>query len=118
MPAMAPISEGWFQFLGHGVVKNWKWLWGTTTWMDTLRDATTYGADIGALGAFGGVSEKALISIEQVIRNVYDTLHGRRGDIPLRDVPEVSEIYELADKLLADSSEGESISGEKKPNSD
>ena len=84
--------------------------------MDTLRDATTYGADVGALGAFGGVSEKALTSIVQVIRNVYDTLQGRPGSIPLQDVPEVGEIYELADKLLADSSEGESVSGETKPN--
>ena len=112
MSGYAPISEGWFEFLGHGIVKNWKWLWGTTTWMDTLRDTTTWGADIGALGAFGGVSEKALTSIVQVIRNVYDTLQGRPGSIPLQDVQEVGEIYELADKLLADSSEGGGARGE------
>ena len=78
----------------------------------TTRHYDVGGADIGALGAFGGVSEKALTSIVQVIRNVYDTLQGRPGSIPLQDVPEVGEIYELADKLLADSSEGGGARGE------
>ena len=38
------------------------------------------------------------------------------GSIPLQDVPEVGEIYGLADKLLADSSGGESVSGRNRPN--
>ena len=53
----------------------------------------------------------------QVIRNMYDTLQGRPGSIPLQDVPEVGEIYGLANKLLADSSEGESARGKNRPNS-
>ena len=63
--------------MGHGAVKNWKWLWGTTTWIDRLGYAGKKAADMAQAGTFGGLSNAALMQLVGLTRSVIDKLHGK-----------------------------------------
>ena len=113
-----PISEGYYDFIKHGVVKNWKWLWGTTTWMDTAADLGRWGIDVGMAGAYGSVSHKALESFLDIIRTVQDTMFYKSGSRRSADAPDLDdapEIYALLKDIHTTSSgsENETTSGER-----
>ena len=58
----------------HGVIETWKWLWGTTTWVDTAADLGRWDIDGSMSGAYGSVSHKALESFLDIIRTIQDTV--------------------------------------------
>jgi hypothetical protein len=101
MSGYAPMSQGWWEFMGHGAVKNWKWLWGTTTWFDTLGYAGIKAADMAQMGSFGGLSNAALMQLIGLVRSVIDKLHGKPEALETSEsLPEISDLYRAAEEAL------------------
>ena len=108
MSGYAPMSQGWFEFLGHGAVKNWKWLWGTTTWIDQLGYAGIKAADMATGGTFFGLSNSALMQLVGLTRSVIDKLHGKPEALETSEnLPEISDLYRAAEDALLHSSDDE-----------
>jgi hypothetical protein len=108
MSGYAPMSQGWFEFLGHGVVKNWKWLWGTTTWIDQLGYAGIKAADMATGGTFFGLSNTALMQLVGLTRSVVDKLHGKPEALETSEnLPAISDLYMAAEDALLHSSDDE-----------
>ena len=108
MSGYAPMSQGWFEFLGHGVVKNWKWLWGTTTWIDQLGYAGIKAADMATGGLFFGLSNSALMQLVGLTRSVVDKLHGKPEALETSEnIPEIGDLYRATEDALLHSSDDE-----------
>ena len=82
----APISEGWFEWMGHGAVKNWKWLWGTTSWYDTYKVLMTQFRDASKMGVNFGLGEMGLRQIMGIMHEFYFAI-GRVTHRPISDFP-------------------------------
>ena len=101
MSGYAPMSQGWFEFLGHGAVKNWKWLLGTTTWFDTLGYTGIKAADVAHMGTYVGLSNVALDQMAGLVRSVIDRLHGTPGALETSEsLPEISDLYKSVEEAL------------------
>ena len=85
----APMSQGWFEWLGHGAVKNWKWLWGTTTWMAKFGYFGTQAADMALMGTKFGIGETGLNQLLEMICNIIWTVHTTPEDKRLRQIADV-----------------------------
>jgi hypothetical protein len=104
MSGYAPMSQGWWEFMGHGAVKNWKWLWGTTTWIDKLGYAGIKAADMAHMGVFGGLSNTSLNQMVGLTRSVIDKLHGKPEALDTSEkLPEISDLYRAAEQALESS---------------
>ena len=108
MSGYSPMSQGWFEFLGHGVVKNWKWLWGTTTWIDKLGYAGIKAADMATGGTVFGLSNTALMQLVGLTRSVVDKLHGKPEALETSEnLPAISDLYKATEDALLHSSDDE-----------
>ena len=96
--------------MGHGTVKNWRWLWGTTTWLDRVGYLGIKAADIAHMGTFGGISEVALKQVLGIVRVTIDGVRGKQEALKgpeqlpaLNDreqLPAISDLYQAAVQAL------------------
>ena len=108
MPGYAPMSQGWFDFWGYGVVKNWKWLWGTATWWDKLGNAGIKAGGMVHMGTFGGISQVALNPMLGIVRSIVDGVHGKPEALETSEhLPEIIDLYRAAEEALQSSDEDE-----------
>ena len=102
------MSQGWFEFLGHGVVKNWRWLWGTATWWDKLGYAGVKAADMVHMGTLGGFSNVALNQMLGIARSIVEVVHGKPEALETSErLPEITDLYRAAEEALQSSGEDE-----------
>jgi hypothetical protein len=104
----APMSQGFFEWLGHGAVKNWRWLWGTTTWFDKMGYAGIKAADMAHMGVFGGIGEVALDQVLAITRKVVDAVHGKPEALETSEnLPAICDLYRATEDALLHSSDDE-----------
>jgi hypothetical protein len=102
------MSQGFFEWLGHGAVKNWRWLWGTTTWFDKMGYAGIKAADMAHMGVFGGIGEVALDQVLAITRKVVDAVHGKPEALETSEnLPAISDLYRATEDALLHSSDDE-----------
>ena len=94
--------------MGHGAVKNWRWLWGTTTWLDKVGYAGIKAADMAHMGFFGGIGEVALNQVLAITRNIIDTVHGKPEALDTSEnLPAIGDLYRATEDALLHSSDDE-----------
>ena len=116
----APMSQGYLNFLGHGVVKNWRWLWGATTWMDTLGYEWIHAADIAVMASKMGIAETGLNALTNIVQNVIYKLSTKPEARETTDnMKEIADLHRQAFEALHESSsEGEAPSGRSRREND
>jgi len=108
MSGYAPMSQGWWAFMGHGVVKNWKWLWGSRSWMDTFSDIGIHAADVGHMATKFGLEEIGLKALAGLIRNVVGELRRKpESTDQSKYMPIVANLMKEIDAINQPSSESD-----------